>query len=115
MGNGKGTSPSAWHFKVGGKGQKGKKMQVQAVGTSSEVNHILSLPNPQAISISSHVVIDTDGSIEEADAAMQVEFEDGGGGPGGGAAAAMTLATEGATTVPNWLDEVKVDVMVWRN
>ena len=106
-GNGKGTSPSAWHFKVCGKG-KGKKMEVQTVGSLSEVNHILSLPNPQAIAISSLVVIDDEGFIEEADASMQVEFSHG-----GGAAATMTLATEGATAAPTWLDEVKVNVITW--
>ena len=39
---------------------------------------------------------------------MQVEFAHG-----GGAAATMTLATEGATAAPIWLDEVKVNVITW--
>ena len=113
-GNGSGASANSWHFKLGGKG-KGKKMQVWASGLQSEVHHSLSLPNPEAISISSHMSIGTDGTIEDADVTTQLEFAGGDGSPWGGAAVSISLDTEGTSSDPNWLDEVKVDVTTWRN
>ena len=113
-GNGSGTAPNTWHFKLGGKG-KGKTMQVWAAGLRSEVHHSLSLPNPDAISISSHMSIGTDGTIEDAFVTTQLEFADGDGIPGGGAAVAISLDTEGTSSDKNWLDEVKMDVVSWRD
>ena len=114
--NGKdnGTSPNAWSFKLGGKGN-GKKMQVWASGPKAQVHHSLSLPKPEAISISSHLCIGSDGSIEDAVVSMQLDFAADAESSGRGAAVSISLDTEGTATVPNWLDEVKVDAITWRN
>ena len=114
IGYGKGTSPTSWQLKVSGDGT-GKNMQIQADGHHSRIHHTLSFPLPHEISISSHISIDPVGDIEEAVASMQVEFTDGDGGPGGGASVTMALATDGASTVPTWLDGVEVKVITWRD
>ena len=111
-GNGYGTSPTSWHFNFGSKG-KGKKMQVRATGSRSEVQHPLSLPHPEAISIASHMNIGSDGTIEDASVTAQIEFTDEGGNPGG-VTVAMSVDSEGTSTNPTWLDGVKAEIVTWR-
>ena len=111
-GNGYGTSPTSWHFNFGSKG-KGKKMQVRATGPRSEVQHSLSLPHPEAISITSHMNIDSDGTIEDASVTAQLEFTGEDGTPRG-VAVVMSVDSEGTSNDPTWLDGVKADVVTWR-
>ena len=113
-GKGNGTAPNTWHFNLEGKG-KGKKMQVRATGPRSEIHQSLSLPYPEAISISSHMSINSDGTIEDAFVTTQLEFADGDRSTGCGAAVAISLDSDGTSSDKNWLDEVKMDVVSWRD
>ena len=111
-GNGYGSAPTSWNLNLGGKG-KGKMIQIRATGPGSSVQHSFSLPHPDAIAISSHTNIGSDGTIEDASMTAQFEYTDDDGVPCG-ASAAMSIDSDGTATLPSWLDSVKTEIITWR-
>ena len=111
-GNGHGSAPTSWNPNLGGKG-KGKMIQIRASGPGSSVLHSLSFPHPDAIALSSHANIGSDGTIGDASMTAQFEYTDNNGIPCG-ASAAMSIDTESTLTIPSWLDSVKTEIVTWR-
>ena len=111
-GNGLGSSPTSWHFNFGSKG-KGKRMQARATGPRCEVQHSLSLPYPESISITSHLDIDSDGAIEDASVTAQLGITGEDGTPRG-IAVVMSVNSDGTCNDPTWLEGVKAEVVSWR-
>ena len=110
--NGLGSSPTSWHFNFGSKG-KSKRMQARATGPRCEVQHSLSLPYPDTISITSHMNIDSDGAIEDASVTAQFGITGEDGTPRG-IAVVLSVNSDGTSSDPTWLDGVKVEAVTWR-
>ena len=111
-GNRPGTAPTSWSINLRSKG-KGKTVTTRAAGPASSVQHSFSLPHLEAIALSSHTNIGSDGTIEDSSMTAQFEYTDDDGVPCG-ATAAMSVDADGTAALPSWLDSAKTEIITWR-
>ena len=111
-GNGPGTAPTSWNINLRSKG-KGKTISTWATGPGCSVQHSFSFPHLEAIALSSHTNIGSDGTIEDSSMTAQFEYTDDNGVPCG-ATAAMSIDADGTAALPAWLDSAKTEIITWR-
>ena len=84
-------------------------MVVGASGETSSVESRVLLSPADRVVATSTVIIDQDAVIVHATATVEAEWA------AGGARAEVTLLTNGWPGVPDWLDEITMEINTWKN